>query len=96
VLLKVHEIIWLDDIVDKLRRKHGVETYEVVELFRQSPYIRFMEKGHRKGEDLYLALGQTDSGRYLSVFFVVKPGKRALVVSARGMTPRERKRYEQR
>jgi len=29
--------------------------------------------------------GQTDSGRYLSMFFIHKPGKLALVISARDM-----------
>jgi uncharacterized DUF497 family protein len=94
--LQVNEIIWLDTIVEKLWRKHRVDTHEVAEIFRHRPLIRLMEKGHRKGEDLYLALGKGDAGRYLSVFFVLKTGKKALVVSARDMTPRERRRYEQR
>jgi len=54
-----------------------------------------VEKGRREGEDLYLALGRTDAGRYLSVVFVLKPEHTALVISARDMAPHERKRYEQ-
>ncbi|PIQ94704.1 MAG: hypothetical protein COV68_03235, partial [Nitrospirae bacterium CG11_big_fil_rev_8_21_14_0_20_41_14] len=44
-----------------------------------------------KGEDLYRALGQTDSGRYLTVFFIYKETHEALVISARDMTDKERK-----
>jgi uncharacterized DUF497 family protein len=39
-------------------------------------------------------MGQTDSGRYLIVFFIHKKDNRALILSARDMTSAERKRYE--
>ena len=38
--------------------------------------------------------GQTGAGRYVIVFFVRKKTQQALIVSARGMTDSERKRYE--
>jgi len=60
------------------------------------PYCRFVEKGHRSRENVYAAMGQTDSGRYLILFFVYKKDRRALILSARDMTNTERKRYEQR
>ena len=59
------------------------------------PRFLFVEKGHRPDENLYLALGRTEAGRYLSVFFVFKLSHDALIVSARDMTAAERKRYEQ-
>jgi len=34
------------------------------------------------------------NGRYLSVFFIKKLGNKALIVTARDMNRRERKRYE--
>jgi len=55
---------------------------------------RFIEKGHRSSENVYAAMEQTDSGRYLIVFFVYKSDKRALILSARDMTKSERKLYE--
>jgi hypothetical protein len=70
--LKIEGIIWLEDIVDKLVRKHGVEEYEVTEVLERKPQFRFIEKGHREEEDVYAALGQTASGRYVVVFFVYK------------------------
>jgi uncharacterized DUF497 family protein len=48
---------------------------------------------HRRGENVYVAQGRTLAGRYLNVFFVYKADQRALVLSARDMTPTERKRY---
>jgi uncharacterized DUF497 family protein len=92
--LKIAELIWLEDIIDKLVRDHGVEEYEVKEVLASRPQFRFIEKGHRKGENVYAALGQTASGRYLVVFFVYKKDKRALILSAREMTKSERRLYE--
>ena len=51
----------------------------------------FGDAGHRAGEDVYAALGQTEAGRYLITFFVHKLDGRALPVSARDMTPSERR-----
>ncbi len=91
--MKIDGVIWLRDIVDKLARKHGVDQYEVEEALDNRPKVRFVEKGERKGEDVYQASGQTDAGRYLAVFFVYKKTKEALILSARDMANKERKLY---
>ncbi len=91
--LKIAGFIWLEGIVEKLARKHRVEPYEVEELFSGTPKFRFVENGHRDGEDVYAALGQTDAGRYLVTFFIRKAGDHVLPISARDMTSAERKRY---
>jgi uncharacterized DUF497 family protein len=57
------------------------------------PRIFFRETGDIEGEHLYEALGRTDAGRYLAVFFIRKLAEKALVISAREMNQRERKRY---
>jgi uncharacterized DUF497 family protein len=89
----IDDFIWLPDIIEKLESKHRVLPEEVEEVFFNRPHFRFVEKGHVAGEDVYVALGQTDGGRYLSVFFIHKPGNLALVISARDMDAAERKRY---
>lgn len=91
--MKITGFIWLDEIVQKLEWKHSVVADEVRELFENGPRFRFVEKGHRKDENVYAALGQTDAGRYLTCFFVHKQDKRALVLSARNMTMAEKKMY---
>jgi uncharacterized DUF497 family protein len=91
--LKITGFIWLDEIIVKLNGKHRVDTFEVEELFNEKPKFRFVENGHRDGEDVYAALGVTEAGRYLIVFFVRKIDGRALPLSARDMTPAERRLY---
>ncbi|HEY0082374.1 MAG TPA: hypothetical protein VGB61_06260 [Pyrinomonadaceae bacterium] len=60
------------------------------------PRIQRIERGAVEGEDLYRATGQTEAGRFLAVFFVYKGHGRALVISARDMSSRERKNYGKR
>jgi len=92
--LKLSGIIWLEEIVEKIARKHHVSQEEIREVLRNSSYFRFVEKGHRQGENVYAAMGQTNAGRYLIIFFVRKKTRQALILSARDMTGSERRRYE--
>jgi len=92
--MKIEGIIWLNQIVDKLAFKHQVETFEVEEALDGKPKFRFVEKGDRKGENVYMGLGQTEAGRYLTVLFIHKQTKEALILSARKMANKERKMYE--
>ena len=92
--MKIRGLIWLDDIVEKLHWKHEVLPEEIRELFNNRPKFRFVEKGHRLDEDVYFAMGQSENGRYLIVFFVYKRDKHALILSARKMVRRERRQYE--
>jgi len=92
-LFIIEDIIWLDRIVEKLAWKHNVLPSEVEEVFSGSCRVFRKEKGKIEGEHLYNALGRTESGRYLSVFFIGKLGNKALIVTARGMNRSERRRY---
>jgi uncharacterized DUF497 family protein len=92
--LEITRIIWLEDIVEKLRWKHNVEAQEVIEVFENKPKFQRKERGYRSGEDVYAAFGQTDSNRLLSVFFIYTQDKRAIIVSARDMTQKERRKYD--
>lgn len=91
--MKIEGIIWLQTIVDQLAVKHKVETYEVEEVLSGNPKFRFVEKGDREGEDVYMALSQAEDGRYLVVLFIYKSTKEALILSARYMADKERKLY---
>ena len=90
----IDDFVWLPDIVEKLIVKHRVTQDEAEEVFFNRPQYRFVESGHRPGEDVYSASGQTDAGRYLIVFFIHKPNNIALILSARDMNRMERRRYE--
>ena len=91
--MRINGVIWLRDVVQKLASKHQVEIYEVEQALQNKPKFRFVEKGERKGEDVYSALGKTDAGRYLTVLFIWKTNKEALVLSARDMAGKERRQY---
>jgi uncharacterized DUF497 family protein len=91
--LEITRLIWLEDIVDKLHWKHNVEEQEVVEVLENKPKFILKETGYMAGEDVYAAFGQSNTGRFLSVFFVYTRDKRAIIVSARDITEKERRKY---
>lgn len=91
--MKIVGFIWLEEIVEKLEVKHHVVPEEVEQVFVHQPKIRRMNKGRYRGEDVYRALGQTDAGRYLVIFFIHKLTNEALILSARDMDSRERKSH---
>ena len=94
--MQIHEVIWQSQFVEKIASKHNVKTTEVEEVLSNRPYFRFVAKGNRSSEDVYSAMGQTDAGRYLIVFLILKSGHRALIISTRDMSRGERKNYEKR
>lgn len=92
--MKIDYIVCPENIEDKLESKHNVTVREARQVLLSNPRIRFAEKGHTKGEDVYAAFGQSFGGRYLAVFFVHKPNTAtAIIISARDMSAKERKRY---
>lgn len=94
MIIKLRGIIWLDSVIEKINAKHGISREEVNQVLQSRAMFRFVEKGHRRGENVYAVLGQTKAGRYLIVFFIQKSDNRILILTARNMTVAERKRYE--
>lgn len=92
--MRIDDFIWLPDIIEKLAARHHVLQDEVEEVFFNRPRYRFVESGHASGEEVYAAMGPTDAGRYLIVFFICKPDNTALILSARDMDHKERRLYE--
>lgn len=92
--MKINRLIWLDQYLIKIEVKHGVYQNEVRELLFSNPCIRRVGKGKAQSDEhLYVAYGQTLSGRYLAVFFIHKAGNEAQIISARDMDDKERKSY---
>lgn len=93
--MRVDLIIWKDKFVKKIETKHHVSINEVEEILYGKKKVYRVLKGDVKGEDIYLALGKTNSGRYLSIFFILKKDKHTVLpISARDMDNKERRRYE--
>jgi uncharacterized DUF497 family protein len=91
--MQINDVIWLEQVVEKIESKHHISPEEVEEVLYNRPKYRKAQKGRIHGEDLYYAYGQTDSGRYVFVVFIYKYTREALIVSARDMDRKERKRY---
>ncbi|MBI3536951.1 MAG: BrnT family toxin [Chloroflexi bacterium] len=93
--MKINRVIWYEEFIEKLLVKHRIEITEAEQALQNRKRIRRVKRGQVKGEDVYLALGQTDEGRYLAVFFVYKKSHDAIVISARDMDDGERNEYEE-
>jgi len=62
--MRITHVIWLEQFVEKIERKHLVSRDEVESVFATQPSVRLIQRGDVKGEDLYRVVGQTDEGRY--------------------------------
>jgi hypothetical protein len=77
-------------------QKHDVIQSEAEQLFFNRPLLLLEDIPHRQKETRYHALGRTDDGRQLHVTFNLRAaGTLIRVISAREMSRRERKIYEQ-
>ncbi len=92
--MRIREIIWKQRFVAKLLAKHGVSTDEAEEVLYAKNVSRKVGRGRVRGQDVYAAFAQTQSGRYLVLIFINKGHGVALPISARDMDRSERKYYE--
>src|ERR1051325_1614425 len=89
----ISRIIWKDQFVQKLAEKHGVSQSEAEEVLNARPHIRKMSKGQVRGENVYAAFGQSEAGRYLVIFYILKLTGAIMPISGRDMDEAERKYY---
>lgn len=85
----VQDFEWDEDNEEHIAR-HGVEPAEVEEVF----FFRFSVRRGRQGR--YVVLGRSAAGRHLSVVVERKGGGLVRVVTARDMSPAERRLYARR
>ena len=74
--------------------KHRVSDDECEEIFFNLPLVLGGDDVHSAQEDRYYALGQTHAGRRLFIAFTLR-GDRIRVISARDMTRKERRAYDE-
>jgi uncharacterized DUF497 family protein len=84
---------WDEGNADKNWLKHRVSRSECEEVFSNRPLVVTVDELHSWSEQRFFALGQSDRGRRLFVVYTIR-GELIRVISARGMTGRERKEYE--
>jgi len=85
---------WDPEKARRNRRLHGVSFPEAAEVFGDELSSTVPDPDHSRGEDRYLTFGQARSGRHLVVAHTERGG-RVRLISARRMTRRERKAYEE-
>ena len=85
---------WDSEKAKENEDKHGVSFAEASEVFGDDHSSTVADPDHSEGEDRYLIFGVTKNGRYLVVSYTERE-QRIRLISARTMTPRERKAYEQ-
>jgi len=93
-LLKATNFEWDEGNIDKNWIKHGVSPFECEQMFFNQPLVVTDDIKHSEQEQRFYALGRTDANRLLFVVFTVRKNM-IRVISARDMSPKERKIYEQ-
>ncbi|OGM77347.1 hypothetical protein A2188_03185 [Candidatus Woesebacteria bacterium RIFOXYA1_FULL_43_9] len=87
------EFEWNKGNIDKNLKKHGLRNEEAEEAFLKKPLV-YYDKIHSKIEKRYDCLGVTDKGKKLFISFTIRSSK-IRIISARQMSKKERKIYEQ-
>jgi uncharacterized DUF497 family protein len=90
--MNIHEFVWPGDRIEHIAR-HNVTPDEVEEACFSGSFV---QRARSQGENLvYYVLGQTSAGRYLFCVVVQFPDGRGYPVTARTMTDKERRRFQQ-
>lgn len=85
--------VWDSGNKEKNWVKHGVTEKECEEVFAD-PFLEIAEDPkHSVHEHRFSALGKTEKGRKLVVFFTIRSGL-IRVISARDQSKKERRTYE--
>jgi len=84
---------WDKANVEKNWEKHRVRPEECEEAFFNRVFVAKDER-HSQVEERFYLLGETNAGRRLFVVFTLR-GERIRVISARDMSRKERKAYEE-
>jgi uncharacterized protein len=74
-------------------QKHGVSFEEAATVLGDPLSLTLPDPDHSQEEARLLLLGQSTTGRFLIVS-ITERGDVIRIISARAMTPRERKNYE--
>lgn len=88
--LRIDDFHWVDELVEKIIGKHGVDPEEVESaLLNEDPRPYVWSKSDR-----YLALAQVeDDGEYLFIVFDMEPENVARVITARPMDNEEKRKF---
>lgn len=85
---------WDDDKAKLNAEKHGVSFEDAATVFGDPLYVEFYDPDHSTDENRYLIVGRSTEGRLLIVSYTERENSVRLI-SARELTPAERRAYEE-
>ena len=88
------EFEWDPDKAASNRRRHGISFHEAATALGDPLGTTFPDPYHSVGERRYVTIGASDAGRLIVVAHVDR-SNRVRIISARRVTRRERRFYEQ-
>jgi len=88
------EFEWDEDKAVRNRAKHGVSFQDAATVFGDPLAVTYYDPDHSDDEDRFLTVGQSIGGEWLVVSHTDR-GDCTRIISARRMTRRERKSYEE-
>jgi uncharacterized DUF497 family protein len=88
------EFEWDPEKADENLKKHGVEFVEATTVFADPLSITVRDPDHSKTEDRWLIVGYSNRFRPLIISHIDR-SRRVRIISARQLTPAERKDYEE-
>ena len=74
--------------------KHGISFDEAITIFDDPLSLNFNDPDHSRGEDRYIIIDLSNQGRLLFVSHTDR-NNRIRLISARLLTPKEKRYYEQ-
>lgn len=84
---------WDDNKAAANFKKHGISFEEAATVWSDYFNIEFFDPDHSEGESRYLMIGESKSKRLLIISFTEREN-RVRIISARELTPAERRDYE--
>jgi len=88
------EFEWDPDKAARNFAKHGVAFKDAATVFGDPLAMTYFDPDHSESEDRFLTFGHTDAGRLLAVSHTDRDAN-IRIISARPMTRKERKQYEE-
>lgn len=85
---------WDPEKAEANGRKHGVSFEEAATVLGDPLSATLPDPDHSERDERVLILGRSSAGRFL-IASATERGDRIRLISARPMTPRERRNYEQ-
>jgi len=85
---------WNTNKAKKNIEKHGVSIDEASTVFSDPLSMTYDDPDHSYGENRYIIIGLSSNGKLLFISHVEKDGI-IRIISARQLTRKERKQYEQ-